>query len=412
MQKIDFKQFELQNGLRVIVHTDLSSPRAAMCVLYRVGARDEDPSRTGFAHLFEHLMFGGSKNIPSYDTPLQKAGGENNAYTTNDITNYYLSLPTSQLETGFWLESDRMLELDFSQDSLNVQKSVVCEEFKQRYLNQPYGDAHLLLRPVHYQAHPYRWPTIGKELSHIQDATLDDVREFFYGFYAPNNATLVVCGNVSPETVEQLAQKWFAPIPKRTLKKKPLPQEPPQKSPRKLTVQKDVPFDAIYKAYHIPARTNPDYFAADILTDLLSNGKSSLLFQEMVKKERVANNIAAFSWGAYDPGMISIDGQVAQGKNPEQYEATLQKTIDNLQDISEKQLTKIKNKIESYLIFERTSMLNLAQELAIYDSLGNPNQINTILDIYQSISCDDVKQAAQKYLNPNNCSTLYYLKQQ
>ena len=411
MQNIDFEQFELNNGLRVIVHPNPTTPKVSLCVLYRVGAKDEDSDRTGFAHLFEHLMFGGSKNIPTYDAPLQKVGGENNAYTTNDITLYYLTLPTNQLETGFWLESDRMLELNFSQESLDVQKSVVCEEFKQRYLNQPYGDAHLLLRPVHYRVHPYRWPTIGKELAHIQEATLEEVRDFFYGFYAPNNATLVVSGNVTHSMAEKLVQKWFAPIPRRTLKKKILPQEPPQKEPRSLTVKKDVPFDAIYKAYHIPARTSPEYFAADFLTDLLSSGKSSLLFQTMVKKEQVATNIGAFSWGAYEPGMISIDGQISQGKSVEQYESTLQSVINNLQETTEKQIIKIKNKIESHLIFERTSSLSLAQELAIYDSLGDPNQINTVLDQYQAISCADIRQAAQKYLAPENCSTLYYLKQ-
>lgn len=409
MKKIDYSVNVLANGLRVIVHEANHIPRVNVNVLYRVGARDEDPNRTGFAHLFEHLMFGGSRNIPSYDTPLQKAGGENNAFTTNDITNYYINLPAHQLETAFWLESDRMLELDFSQKSLDVQKSVVIEEFKQRYLNQPYGDAHLLLRPLHYQIHPYRWPTIGKDISHIEEATLEEVVNFFYGFYAPNNATLVVTGDVKTPEVLRLAEKWFGEIPMRSLKKRILPIEPIQTEARSMTVNREVPLAAIYKAWHIPERVHPDYYPLDLITDLLSGGRSGKLFQYLVKETEIAQSAAAFSWNAYDPGMISLDGKVAPGKSIEAYEEGVRRVLDNLMEVSEKDLQRVKNKAEATAETEFTTLMNIGLSLAIYDSLGNPEMINQALDQYLSVTTDDIHRVVARYLVPENCSTLYYL---
>ena len=408
MKKIEYQQFQLNNGLRILVHEARHIPKVVVNLLYKVGARDEDPSLTGFAHLFEHLMFSGSKNIPSYDTPLQKVGGENNAFTTNDITNYYLSLPSNQLETAFWLESDRMLELDFSQRNLDIQKSVLIEEFKQRYLNQPYGDAHLLLRPLHYQVHPYRWPTIGMELSHIEQATLEDVQKFFYGYYAPNNATLVVVGDTKADTVFKLAEKWFGDIPQRVLLKKPLPIEPPQQEARIKTVTKEVPYIGVYKAWHIPGRMHPDYYALDLITDLLSGGRSGKLYQALVKEQQIAHQVQAFSWNAYDPGMISLDGKIAPGHTIAEYEFAVQQVLEEVMEVSEKDLQRVKNKAESSAEMEFNSLMNVGLGLAIGDSLGNPELINQTLPSYLQVTKADIQRVISTYLIPKNSSTLYY----
>jgi zinc protease len=409
MSAIQYHTFRLDNGLKVIVHEDHSIATAVINILYRVGARNEDQDKTGFAHLFEHLMFGGSRNIPNYDTPLQMVGGENNAFTTNDITNYYITVPSNQIETAFWLESDRMLELDFSQKNLDIQKSVVIEEFKQRYLNKPYGDAHLILRGIHYTTHPYRWPTIGKEIAHIERAELEDVKRFFYGHYAPNNATLVVAGNVTLTQVEELAQKWFGEIPHRTLLQQPLPVEPEQLAPKFHTVHRDVPFPSVYKMYHIPAKSDPRYFAVDLVSDILSNGKAGHLYQYMVKEKQVASSVRAFSWGAHDPGALSIDGTVAKGKTVQEYEAALQEVLDRLMDIQEDEIQRVKNSIESQYVMDRVTLLSKAMNLAICDSLGDPDLANSSLDHYLALRREDVIAATQRYLRPSNCSTLYYL---
>lgn len=409
MSAIPYEHFTLDNGLKVIVHEDHAVATAVVDVIYRVGARNEEPHRTGFAHLFEHLMFGGSRNIPNYDTPLQMVGGENNAFTTNDITNYYLTLPSNQIETGFWLESDRMLELDFSQRNLDVQKSVVIEEFKQRYLNKPYGDAHLILRDLHYTQHPYRWPTIGKEISHIEQATLEEVKDFFYGYYAPNNATLVVAGNVTLAQVRDLAQKWFGSIPRRELLHKPLPAESRQQQARHMEVSRDVPFPAVYKMYHIPARTDLGYYATDLVADILSSGKAGHLYQRMVKERQVASSVRAFSWGAHDPGAISIDGTVAKGRTVAEYEAALAEVLEEMQEVSAAEVQRVQNSIESQYVMDRITILNRAMNLAISDSLGDTELVNTSLGHYLNLTRHDIIAATQRYFRPDNCSTLYYL---
>jgi len=299
---IPFSEFTLDNGLRVIVHEDRTVQIAVMNILYDVGSRDEQPHKTGFAHLFEHLMFGGSKNIPSYDEPLQMVGGENNAFTNTDITNYYLTVPASNLETGFWLESDRMLSLSFDPKVLEVQRKVVIEEFKQRYLNQPYGDVWLKIRPLAYTIHPYQWATIGKEISHIENATMDDVKEFFFTHYLPNNAVLVVAGNVTLEQVKQLSEKWFGPIPSGKRTERKLPTEPKQTQKRTLTVEAKVPANALYKSYHMPGRFHKDYYVADLLSDMLSRGQSSRLYETLVKEKEIFNSISSFVMGTIDPG--------------------------------------------------------------------------------------------------------------
>ncbi len=290
---IEFNRFTLENGLKVIVHEDFTTPMAVLNILYDVGARDEEPNKTGFAHLFEHLMFGGSVNIPNYDEPLQRVGGENNAFTSNDITNYYITLPSTNLETAFWLESDRMLSLAFSEKSLDTQRNVVMEEFKQRYLNQPYGDVWLKLRPLAYQTHPYQWATIGQDLAQIENAKMEDVKAFFAKHYTPQNAILVVGGNVTTAEVKRLAEKWFAPIAAGNKYERNLPKELPQEEARSLTVTANVPLNAIYIAFPMPARKDPMYQVFDLLGDILSQGQSSRLYNSLLKEQQLFSDINA-----------------------------------------------------------------------------------------------------------------------
>jgi zinc protease len=408
---IKFEKFTLDNGLKVIVHTDKSTPLACINILYNVGAKDENPNQTGFAHLFEHLMFGGSINIPNFDTPLQQVGGENNAFTNNDITNYYLTVPAENIETGFWLESDRMLSLAFTPQSLEVQRSVVIEEFKQRYLNQPYGDVWLLLRPLAYKKHPYQWATIGKEISHIADAKMEDVKDFFKRFYCPNNAIMVVAGNVELEKVKELSKKWFEPIPPQKITSRNLPQESKQTEARELTVEREVPANAIYKVYHMPARTNQYYHTCDLLSDILSNGKSARLYNSLVKEQKLFTEINAFIMGDIEPGMFVIQGKLSDNVDVKEANAAIEKELDKVakEKIDDKELQKVKNKVESTLTFSEMSILNKAMNLAYYELLGDADLINSEINRYASVSAEDIQKMAHEILNKNNCSTLYYL---
>lgn len=407
---IQYDKFTLSNGLRVIHHYDASTPLAVINILYNVGARDEDPEKTGFAHLFEHLMFGGSVNIPSYDAPLQEAGGENNAFTNNDITNYYLTVPAYNIETGFWLESDRMLSLAFSQRSLDVQRNVVIEEFKQRYLNQPYGDVWLKLRPLAYQVHPYRWPTIGKEISHIEQARLDDVKAFFKKFYTPGNAILCVAGNVSLQEVKELSEKWFGPIPPGEKNERNLPAEPRQTEARKLSVNADVPANAIYKAYHCCSRLSPDYYASDLLSDLLSRGRSARLHNALVKEQQLFSDIHAYMSGDLDEGLFIVEGRLAQDISMEAAENAilleLQKMVQEA--VPEEELQKVKNKVESSLVFSEMSILNKAMGLCMAELMGDIDLVNTEKERYQAVKAEEIQELARQIFRPENCSTLYY----
>jgi predicted Zn-dependent peptidase len=407
---IDFKKFTLKNGLKVIVHTDTSTPLACLNILYNVGAKDEDPEKTGFAHLFEHLMFGGSINIPNYDTPLQLAGGENNAFTNNDITNYYLTVPAENIETGFWLESDRMLSLAFTPQSLEVQRNVVIEEFKQRYLNQPYGDVWLLLRPLAYKTHPYKWPTIGKEIKHIENATLDDVKDFFKRFYCPNNAIMVVAGNVDVDNIQHLCQKWFEPIPSQTVPERNLPQEEPQTEARELWVERNVPANALYKVYHMPGRLQKHYHACDLISDILSNGKSARLYNQLVKEKKLFTEISAFIMGDIDPGLFVIQGKLSNNTNFDVANKAIEEELQKLQTnlVEEKELQKVKNKVESSLVFSEMNILNKAMNLAYYELLGDANKINTEIINYQQVTTQKILETANNYLSTTNCSTLFY----
>lgn len=408
---IKFEKFTLDNGLRVIVHNDTATPMVCMNILYDVGARDEDPDKTGFAHLFEHLMFGGSVNIPSYDVPLQRVGGENNAFTTNDITNYYLTLPSNNVETAFWLESDRMLSLGFSEKSLEVQRNVVIEEFKQRYLNQPYGDVWLLLKPMAYKVHPYMWATIGKEISHIENAKMEDVKAFFHKHYKPSNAIMVLSGDITLEKVKPLAEKWFGPIPGGEPNKRNLPQEPEQKEARSLTVEKDVPVDAIYKVYHMCSKYDKEYYTVDLISDILSRGNSSRFHNELLKKQKLFSDINAYVTGDLDKGLFVVSGKLVKGVKMEEAEKAIDAELDKLktQLVDEKELTKVKNKMESALVFSEMDIMNKAMNLAISEHLGDADLINHEVEKYSAVTSPDIKTQANKIFTKQNSSVLYYL---
>ncbi|SDD81564.1 M16 family metallopeptidase [Niabella drilacis] len=407
---IQFDKFTLANGLRVIVHQDKATPTVVMNILYDVGARDEVPHQTGFAHLFEHLMFGGSVNIPEYDEPLQLAGGENNAYTTNDLTNYYIQIPKENIETAFWLESDRMLSLAFSEKSLEVQRKVVCEEFKEHYLEKPYGDAWFKMRELAYKQHPYRWMTIGKELSHIENAQLEDVKRFFFKHYRPSNAVMVVAGNITTEAVKALSEKWFGDIPAGDPKNREVPAELPQTEARRETVTADVPLDAFYKCWHIGGRLSPEYYVADLLTDILGGGESSRLFEKLVKELQLFVNIQCYHMGSIDPGIICIEGKLVKGVDMKTAEAAIEKILQHLKEapIMETELQKVKNKTESMMAFEDMSLLNRANSLAFYELLGDAGMMNTELDRYSAVTTQDIQATAQKIFREENSSTLYY----
>jgi len=363
------------------------------------------------AHLFEHLMFGGSVNIPDFDTPLQLVGGENNAFTNNDITNYYLTIPSENIETGFWLESDRMLELDFSQKNLDTQKSVVTEEFNQRYLNQPYGDALLKLRPLAYKVHPYRWTTIGMDMAHIRNTDLEQVKKFFFSHYAPNNAILALTGNIDYDLAYKLAQKWFGPIEKRSIKPRNLPAEPEQTEERILTIESDVPSDAIYKVWHIGARQSNDFYTIDLITDLLAGGESGRLHTKLVREKKLFSEINAYITADIDPGLIFIQGKLMKGVDIQYANNSVNEVINSLLNSNGiyDEIEKVKNKFESSTVFSNTSILNKAANLSFFELLGDAGLINKEVQAYRSVTYEMITGAVQKYFASSNCSTLFYI---
>lgn len=407
---IQFDKFTLDNGLRVIVHQDTTTPMVAVNLLYDVGARDENPEMTGFAHLFEHLMFGGSVNIPEYDTPLQMAGGENNAYTTNDITNYYVQLPKQNIETALWLESDRLLSLAFSKKSLDVQRKVVCEEFKEHYINKPYGDAWKHLRALAYKQHPYQWMTIGKELKHVEDAQLEDVKNFFFKHYRPVNAILCIAGNVTCDEVKILANKWFGNIEPGEKYVRNLPPEPIQTEARTETLVRDVPYDALYKAWHIPARLEKGYHESDLITEIMGNGYASRLYQSLVKEQQIFSSINCYHTGSLDAGLIVIEGKVKEGKSLEAANEAIKDQINILlnKGITDDELQKAKNKIEAMIAFEDMSILSRANNLAFYELLGDASLINEELNQYQQVSSESLVAMAKQIFRKENENTLFY----
>jgi predicted Zn-dependent peptidase len=409
----NFERFTLSNGLKVLIHKDTSTPMAVVNVLYDVGARDEDENRTGFAHLFEHLMFGGSINIPDYDEPLQMAGGENNAYTTNDLTNYYCQLPAENMETAFWLESDRMTSLAFSEKSLDVQRKVVSEEFKEHYLNKPYGDVWHKMREMAYKVHPYKWMTIGKELKHIEEAQLQDVKNFFFKHYTPANAILAVAGNVETEKVMQLAEKWFGPIPAGQKYIRNISKEPKQTAAARLAIKANVPLDAFVKTWHMASRLERGYYVTDLVTDILGGGASSRLYQSLVKEKKLFSNIDCYHFGSIDTGLLTIEGKLVKGVHIEEAEQAVNTEVEKMktQLVDEKELKKVINKTESTILFEDMSLMSRANSLAMYELLGDAQLMNDELSKYQSITSQELMDESKKIFEEANSNTLYYLAQ-
>ncbi|MCC8063330.1 MAG: insulinase family protein [Rikenellaceae bacterium] len=408
---IEFQKKKLPNGLTVIVHEDPSTPMAAVNVLYKVGARNEEYDRTGFAHLFEHLMFGGSVNIPSYDEPVQLAGGENNAFTNNDYTDYYLALPKENIETALWLESDRMLSLAFNEKSLEVQRKVVVEEFAQRYLNQPYSDIWLLLRPLAYEKHPYRWATIGRDIDHIRQATMEQVRAFFERYYKPSNAILSVAGDIPAARVFELAEKWFGPIPAGAPGADDIPQEPEQTAPRRLEVRRPVPASVIYIAFHMGPRFSREATVCDVVSDILSNGTSSRLNQRLVKESTLFSNVNAYISGDVDPGLFLVTGHVMEGVSLEDAEAALWRELELMKNepVGDYELEKVKNKFEANNVFGEINVLNKAMNLAYFEMLGDAAMINSEVAEHNSVTAAEIMETSRRVFRPENSSTLLYI---
>ena len=407
---IPYKRFVLPNGLRILIHEDTNTPMAVVNVLYDVGAKDESPDKTGFAHLFEHLMFGGSINIPQYDAPLQIAGGENNAYTTNDLTNYYCQLPAENIETALWLESDRMLSLAFNEKSLDVQRKVVCEEFKEHYINKPYGDIWAKMRDLTYTTHPYKWMTIGKELSHVENATLTDVKDFFTKHYSPSNAILVIAGNIKTDYALSLAEKWFGPIDSGIKYNRNLPQEPKQIKAKLLEVKADVPLDALVKVWHIDSRLEKGYYVADLISDILGGGGSSRLFQKLIKEKQIFSSFDCFHFGSVDNGLIAMEGKLVKGKTFEEAEIAINEELDLIKNnlVQEHELQKVKNKTESVIAFEDMALISRANSLAFYELLGNADLMDEELSKYQEVTIKDIQEYSNKIFDINNSNTLRY----
>ncbi len=409
---ISYKRYVLNNGLTLIVHRDTTSPIAAVNILYKVGSRNESPDKTGFAHLFEHLMFSGSANIPEYDEVVQMASGENNAFTGSDYTNYYITLPKENIETALWLESDRMLAPDITEQNVEVQKSVVVEEFNQRYLNQPYGDVWLLLRPLAYNVHPYQWPTIGKHVDHIKNATVADVKNFFAKHYTPDNAIVSIVADMDEDEVYRLVEKWFSDIPAPALTQEIISAEPEQQEKREQTVKRNVPSNAIYKAFKMCCRLDADYYAHDLISDILSNGKSARLYRRLVQEKPLFSSLNAYLSGDLDEGLFVITGRLLPDTSMEAAEQAIDEELGKMTTelVSEYELEKVKNKVESSQIFADTGLLNKAMSLGYYEMLGDCSLMNKELDLYRNVSREDIKRVSQALFNPLRCSTLYYLK--
>lgn len=407
---IGYEAFTLDNGLRVIVHEDRSVEIAVLNILYDVGSRDERADKTGFAHLFEHLMFGGSMNIPNYDEPLQRVGGENNAFTNTDVTNYFLTVPAANIETGFWLESDRMLSLSFDPEVLETQRKVVIEEFKQNYLNQPYGDVWLKLRPLVYEVHPYQWATIGKDISHIANASMQEVKDFFYRYYVPNNAIMVVAGKVTSGQVRKLAEKWFGPIPAGSTPRRSLAPEPVQRKRKFTSYGAPVPADAFYEAFHMPGRFDDDYHTAELLSDAMGSGQSSRLYQRLVKESELFTSISSHTAGTVDPGMLVINGRIRPGIALEDAHAAVDQLVSEVADqgITPQELEKVKVQAESSLEFGEVEVLNRAISLAFATLSGDTSYVNRERERIEGITIDDIRRVAHDVLREGNASVMYY----
>lgn len=407
---IPYRKTTLANGLTVIVNRDRSSRLAAVNMLYRVGARNENPARTGFAHLFEHLMFRGTKAVPNFDLPVQMASGDNNAFTNNDYTDFYITLPVDNIETALWLESDRIEGLDITPEKLGTEKKVVIEEYRQRYLNQPYGDQTLLLRALAYKTHPYRWAAIGLTPDHIAQATLDDVREFYRTHYHPSNAILSMSADIEEERMLALAEKWFGDLPDRPAAPCPIPQEPPQTEARREEVQRDVPATTVTVAYPMGGRLSPDFYTADLVSDLLSGGDSSRLYTRLVKQRRLLSSVNAYITGDLDPGLFIFTGQLLPQTTPEQAEEAFREEIETLCRIpaEAREMQKVKNKFEANTLFGELNVMNKAMNLGFYEMLGDAELANREVDAYGAVTADSILDFSRRTFRPERSSTLIY----
>lgn len=409
---IDITRTILDNGLRVLVHEDKNTPMVAVNLLYNVGSRDEHADKTGFAHLFEHLMFAGSKHVKDFDDPLQRAGGENNAYTTNDYTTFYEGLPAANIETALWLESDRMLALKINQKSLDIQRKVVVEEFKETCLNEPYGDAWHHLSELMYDVHPYRWPVIGLTPEHIEQATLSDVREFYQRWYTPQNAVLSICGNIEGAEAMRLADKWFGNIPCGSAPPiRQYPLETTFAAPRMKVVQNsNVPVPAVFLAFRMPARMDPEFYPVDLLTDVLAQGHSSRLYRRLLREQRLFSQIDAYVTANFDPGLLVIEGRPAEGVSTETALAAIWAELEQLKSdpIETRELSKIKHRFESTVVYSELNVMNKAQNIGLYEILKNAEYINEEVQVYLNMQPADLHRAAGKLFVPENAATLIY----
>ena len=407
---ISYQEKTLDNGLKVIIHEDRSTPLVAVNLLYKVGSRNEQGDKTGFAHLFEHLMFGGSENAPDFDDPIQLAGGENNAFTNSDITNFYITIPAQNIETALWLESDRMKSLLLDKDSLEVQRKVVVEEFKETCLNKPYGDVWHHISSQAYKTHPYQWPTIGKDISHIEDANLDDVASFFKTYYVPNNAILVLSGNIESARGFDLCEKWFGEIEAGKHAPTSVVVEPIQMEQRELHLNKDVPSTAIFMSFAMPKKNDPAFYVHDVLSDILGNGRSSRLYRKLYKEKKYFAKIDAYVTGTIDPGLLIIDGRVSEGTNNKVAIESIWEELKILKStlVPEQEFQKIKNQIISTIEFGEINILNKAMNLAYYASLDNTELINLQREKYDAITRDDILKVAGEVFRKENSNTLIY----
>ena len=408
---IGFERQILDNGLRVIVHRDEGTPMVTTNILYDAGSRDEEPDSTGFAHLFEHLMFEGTQNIPLFDVPVMMAGGENNAFTNNDLTNYYITLPATNLETALWLESDRMRGLDLAEERLANQKSVVTEEFRQRYLNQPYGDLLLLLRPLAYRVHPYRWPAIGMDISHIEKADSISAKKFYDRFYTPSNAVLSVAGNVDPDRVFSLVEKWFGDIPSGVKTERKLPVEPEQAERRELTVHRPVHAPHLLMAFHMGSRESRDFYILDLLTDILAGCDSARFPAILVRKKELFSEADIYLSGEADPGLVIFSGRIRDGIDVRKAEEAVRSELDRLasERVIAAELDKARNRYESHRLMQYISVSNKAFSLAYHEVLGDADGINREHEQYMSVTAEEIASAAGLTFRPGNSSVIHYL---
>lgn len=407
---INLRRITLDNGLRVLVHEDHTTPLVACNVVYNVGSRDEHPDHTGFAHLMEHFMFTGSKNVPDFDNALQKVGAINNAYTSQDLTNYYIVLPANNIETAFWVESDRMLELAFEQRSLDVQKNVVIEEFKENYLNRPYGDLMMLFNQMAYERHPYQWLPIGKKVEHIAEVTMDMIKDFYYKFYRPNNAVLVVAGNVHFEEVVPLVQKWFGDIPMGNTPAKNYPQELPQTTARHLTVKRDAPSDLLLKGWHMCNRMHPDYYACDLLSDMFGTGQSSYLYKELVTDRKMFTDISASIMGTHDEGLFLISGRPVEGVSAQDADKALCDFLYQYQfgPTFPHDLRKVQNRAESVLLQNDIKIDDRASNIAVGEIISNAEYFLNESQHYFDVTEDQMRRLSSELFTKEGSCTLYY----